>query len=102
MLLKKHKMTGEIDYPGKGIITDEEVWKLVRKHSRFVDRLNNRKVVEMAIAAQLILCGIYESEGWYAEQSDWKFYGKKGFYSYVIDNEKVNKRVEKKTYKRKP
>ena len=76
----KHKLTGEINYPGKGIITDEEVWRVVKKHSRLIDRLNNRKMVEMSIAAQLILCGIYESEGWYADQEDWMFYGKKGFY----------------------
>ena len=58
----KHVMTGECDYPGKGIITDEQVWQLVKKHSRLTDRINSRKMVEMTIAAQLILFGIYESE----------------------------------------
>lgn len=77
----KHKMIGEIIYPDKGVITDEEVWKLVMKHSRFIDRLSSRKMVEMAIAGQLILCGIYESEGWYANQNDWTFYGKEGFFT---------------------
>lgn len=81
-----HRMYGEIEYPGKGIITDEQVWQLVKGHSRLIDRLNHRKMTEMAIAAQLILCGIYESEGWYSNQDDWTFYGKDGFFT-IADNE---------------
>lgn len=79
--MMKHKMTGESSYPGKGIIADEEVWELVKKHSRFIDRINSRKMVEMTIAAQLILFGIYETEGWYADQDDWTFYGNDGFFT---------------------
>ena len=97
----KHKMTGEIDYPGKGIITDEQVWQLVKKHSRFIDRINSRKMVEMAIAAQLILFGIYESEGWYADQNDWMFYGKESFFRYVRTNN-IGWKNNKKEYIRKP
>ena len=85
----RHEMKGEINYPGKGIITDEQVWALVKKHSRLIDRLSTRKMVEMAIAAQLILCGIYESEGWYADQDDWTFYGKDGFYTLYMEDEKT-------------
>lgn len=81
----KHKMYGEIDYPGKGIITDEQVYDLIRNHSRLIDRLNGRKMTEMAIAGQLILCGIYEGEGWYANQNDWAFYGKNGFFTKILD-----------------
>lgn len=78
--MKKYKLTGETDYPEKGIIiTDEQIWQLVKKHSRFIDRLNKRKMIEMAIYAQLILYGIYESDGIYADRNNWMFYGKKGF-----------------------
>ena len=84
----KHKMIGESNYPGKGIITDEEVWKLVKKHSRFIDRINTRKMVEMTLSAQLILFGIYETEGWYASQDDWTFYGKKGFFTMIDEGRK--------------
>ena len=94
----KHKMYGEVNYPEKGVITDEDVWQLVKKHSRFIDRLSNRKMVEMAIAAQLILFGIYEEDGWFAEQDDWKFYGKDGFYTLVADTAVGNKKQYKRRY----
>lgn len=81
----KHKMHGEIDYPGKGVITDEQVYGLIKDHSRLIDRLSSRKMTEMAIAGQLILCGIYESEGWYSTQKDWTFYGKDGFFTMIND-----------------
>ena len=82
----KHKLFGQCDYPGKGTITDEQIWQLIKDHSRLIDRFSCRKMVEMSIAAQLILFGIYESEGWYADQKDWKFYGKEGFYTMVKDD----------------
>ncbi len=97
----KHEMHGEVDYPEKGIISDEEVWQLVKKHSRLIDRLSNRKMVEMTIAAQHILFGIYETEGWYAKQDDWTFYGKEGFFTYATDNEKEDL-GNMKDYFRKP
>ena len=78
-----HKMIGEINYPGKGIITDEQVWKVVMNHSRLIDRLSGRKMVEMALAAQTVLMGLYEKEGWYADKNDWQFYGKDGFFRIV-------------------
>ena len=80
-LFKKHELTGWIDYPGKGIITDEMVYQLIKKHSRLIDRMNNRKMVEMSIAAQLILMGVYESEKWFSDDTDWRFYGKDGFFT---------------------
>ena len=85
MFYKKQLLSGNIDFPGKGIITDEEVWQVVKKHSRFIDRLSNRKMIEMALDAQLILCGIYENEGYYADKNDWTFFGKKGFYSCAVE-----------------
>lgn len=94
----KHKMYGEADYPERGVITDEDVWQLVKKHSRFIDRINNRKMVEMAIAAQLILFGIYEEDGWYANQDDWTFYGRNGFYTLVADTAVANKKQYKRRY----
>ena len=87
----KHELKGYIDYPGVGEITDEQVYQLIKKHSRLIDRLSPRKMVEMAIGGQLILCGIFEDNGWYANQNDWMFYGKDGFYTYVNNEEPLYK-----------
>lgn len=81
----KYELEGWIDYPkdnGTVKISDEQVWQLVKKHSRLIDRMSRRKMIEMSISGQLILMGIYESEGWYAKDTDWMFYGKDGFFTF--------------------
>ena len=47
-----------IDYPGVGIITDEQVAKLVREHTHWWDRLDYHKMTDAALLAQLMLMGI--------------------------------------------
>lgn len=60
MLKKKKYSDGCIDYPGVGVITDEDVYKLVKEHTRPMDRLDMHKVSDNAIAAQLILMKVVE------------------------------------------
>ena len=79
MLKIKHELNGWIDYPEKGKITDEKVYRLIKKHSRLIDRISTRKMVEMSINGQHILMGLYKEEGWDPENNDWMFYGKNGF-----------------------
>lgn len=71
----KYKLKGYIDYPGVGIIKDEEVYQLIRKHSRLIDRLSPRKWVEMTMTAQAYLMKVIETED--ANNPNWKFYGKR-------------------------
>ena len=87
------KIVGRCDYPGRGTITDEQVWQWVKNHSRLIDRISRRKMVEMTIAAQLILFGIYENEGWYADQKDWTFYGKGGFFTRIHEEGKKSEYI---------
>ena len=58
-----------IDYPGVGIITDEDVYKLVRAHTHWWDRLNYKHMVDYGLCAQNILMGVYKvkdpSKKWY-------------------------------------
>ena len=51
---------GWIDYPGVGIITDEQVAKFVKQHTHLLDRLNYRKMVHAGLLAQNILMGVIE------------------------------------------
>ncbi len=74
-MFKPYKLNGYIDYPGVGIITDEDVYKMVIKHSRLIDRLSPRKWVEMTFLAQAFLMKIIEPEN--ANDPNWKFYGKR-------------------------
>lgn len=69
-----YKLKNSIDYPGKGIITDEQVYQLVRMHSTLFDRLNGRKMLEMSFSAQLMLMGVIDIPA----EDKWKFYNKKG------------------------
>lgn len=65
---------GFIDYPGVGKITDNDVCELVLNHSRFIDRLNPYKMVEMSLFGQCILMGLFENLD--PDDASWKFYGK--------------------------
>lgn len=78
MMAKKFLYGGYIDYPGKGIIYDEDVYKLILKHSRFIDRLSRSKMVEMSILGQTILMGICKDVDPY--DLSWTFYGKNSLY----------------------
>lgn len=71
---KKFKMEGYIDYPGVGRITDEDVYNLIMRHSRWIDRINHRKMVEMSLLGQCVLMQIFENVR--PEDPSWKFYGK--------------------------
>lgn len=74
-MLKPYKLEGYIDYPGVGIIKDEDVYQVIKKHSRLVDRLNPRKMLEMSFYAQAILMKVAEPDD--ANNPKWKFYNKK-------------------------
>ena len=69
---KQYKMEGYIDYPGVGRIMDEDVLKLVKKHSRLVDRLNPRKMTEMVLLGQCILMGVIDDKD--PKDPSWKFF----------------------------
>ena len=73
-MAKKMKFGGWINYPGVGIITDEEVYKLVKNHSRLIDRLNGAKMTEMVLFGQNILQGVFSKID--PKDKSWKFYGK--------------------------
>ena len=73
----KEKYGGYIKYPGVGIIYDMDVYKCVKKHSRLIDRLNGKKMVEMTLLAQNILMGIFNTDTKKVDtNANWKFYGK--------------------------
>lgn len=71
---KKFKMEGYIDYPSVGRIMDEDVYNLVKSHSRWIDRIDRRKMVEMSLLGQCILMKVFDDVK--AEDPSWKFYGK--------------------------
>lgn len=74
---KVHGMYSE--YPGVGKIYDEDVYKLVKKHSRLIDRLSRSKMVEMTLLAQCILQKLYKNID--PDDMSWTFYGKKTLYN---------------------
>ena len=74
-MFKPYKLEGSIEYPGVGTITDEDVYKTVVKHSRIIDRLNPRKMVEMTFMAQMFLMKVAEPDD-AKTNPNWKFYGK--------------------------
>ncbi len=49
------KLEGYRDYRDGRIIYDEDVYQYIKKHSRFIDRLNPRKMIEMYELASAIL-----------------------------------------------
>ena len=65
---KKKYSDNYIDYPGVGIITDEDVAKFVKQHTRFFDRFNYHKMSDAALEAQLFLMGVIKppkKKRWY-------------------------------------
>ena len=71
---KKFQYEGYIDYPGVGVIKDSDVYKLIKNHSRIIDRMSKTKMVEMSLLGQCILMGVIDVN---PEDKSWKFYGKK-------------------------
>lgn len=67
------KFGGYIDYPGKGRIHDRDVWRLVKEHSRLIDRMSTKKMTEMSLMGQCILMGVIDD---IQPEGNWKFYGK--------------------------
>lgn len=57
------------DYPGKGKITNYDVWKHVKKHTHWYDRLNPRFITHCAIESQNHLFGVYEEP----KNPNWKY-----------------------------
>lgn len=49
-----------IDYPGVGIITDEDVAKFVKEHTHWWTRLNYHRMTDAALDAQLMLMKVVE------------------------------------------
>lgn len=72
--MPKFEMEGYIDYPGKGKIYDKDVWELIKKHSRLVDRMSSTKMVEMSLLGQCILMGVIDKD---PDDLTWRFYGKR-------------------------
>ncbi|MBR5298972.1 MAG: hypothetical protein IKU36_01840 [Bacteroidales bacterium] len=58
-----------IDYPGKGIITDRQVWEHVKKHTSWWDFLRPRLIVHYALSSQLHLMGCVEEP----KDPNWKY-----------------------------
>ena len=65
---------GYIDYPGVGLITDRDVYELVKKHSSFIERLDPRKMTEMTLLGQCVLMKVIDPP----KNSNWRFYKKNG------------------------
>jgi len=57
------------DYPGVGKITNYDVWKHVKKHTHWYDRLNPRFIVHCAIESQNHLFGVYDEP----KDAKWKY-----------------------------
>ena len=68
------KYDGWVDYPDVGRITDKDVHKVVKDHSRLIDRLSSKRMVEMTLFAQNVLMKLFD--GLDAKDKSWKFYGK--------------------------
>lgn len=67
------KLTGYRRYPDGPTVYDEDVYQFIRKHSRLVDRMNPRKMVEMTEWAHAELGEDYSSKD---DKSNWKYYGR--------------------------
>lgn len=72
--MKTFQYGGYIDYPGVGKIYDKDVYKLIKNHSRIIDRLSKTKMVEMSLLGQCVLMGIFDDVD--PNDPSWKFYGK--------------------------
>lgn len=60
MPFKRKYSEGYIDYPGVGIITDEDVAKMVKDHTHWWDRLDYHKVSDASILATAYLMKVVE------------------------------------------
>ena len=60
---------GEIHYPGVGIITDEDVYKYVKKHTHWWDRLDPEFVARATLLSQTFMVGY----GNPPQKEKWKF-----------------------------
>lgn len=67
----KYELTNYADFPDVRV-TDEAVYQFVVKHSRLIDRMNHRKMVEMTFYAFSILSGSLEKPRGFSK--DWKFF----------------------------
>lgn len=70
---------GYINYPDVGVIKDSDVYALVKKHSRLIDRLNPAKMVEMSLLGQCILMRIFDDVD--PDDMSWTFYGKRSLWN---------------------
>lgn len=73
MMAKKFLYEGSFLDRNDRNVYDKDVYKLILKHSRFIDRLSNSKMVEMSLFGHLILLGDYDLD---PDDLSWKFYGK--------------------------
>lgn len=69
------RLTGYAKFQDR-IVFDEDVYQLVKRHSRLIDRLNPKKMIEMTWAAFDLLAGSIEKPENVSE--NWTFYGKHG------------------------
>lgn len=67
------KLTGYRRYPDGQTVYDEDVYQFIYKHSRLIDRLNPRKMVEMTEWAHAELGGSVDTAN---RESNWKYYGR--------------------------
>lgn len=70
---------GYIDYPGVGKIYDRDVHKLIKEHSRLIDRMSPAKMTEMSLLGQTILMRVFDDVD--PNDPSWKFYGKNALHS---------------------
>lgn len=59
-----------IDYPGAGHITDEQRYQYLKRHSRFIDRINPRRMHAMTNATFDLMCHVYDGP----KKKNWKFF----------------------------
>lgn len=71
--MKRFIYEGYIDYPGVGKIYDSDVYELILKHSRPIDRMSKTKMVEMSLLGQCILMRIFDDVD--PNDPSWTFYG---------------------------
>lgn len=70
MFLKKLK--GYRDFGNGRIVYDEDCYQLILKHSRLIDRLDPRKLINMYEIAH----GILDGDLGIPKNRNWMFYGK--------------------------
>jgi hypothetical protein len=60
----------DIDYPGVGRITDDERYAFIKRHSRFIDRINPKRMHAMTNAAFDLMIHLYPGPS----KPGWKFF----------------------------